>query len=152
MNEDGLFIWDWNYKKGDIEVVNGLETACLVSLFTDSRLQPSVVYTPIKRGGWIGNIRTAKEPRQLGSTLWSLEHAKVTTYFLTLRKEACNRAFDWMLKDGITTSIYATSNYDNSSISDTINIVSKDGSKYEAVYLWRKTIAFKNSSNINTRG
>ena len=152
MNEDGLFVWDWNEKVGDLNTVDGLETACLVSLFTNARLEESVAQIPMSRSGWIGNIRTAKEPRQLGCKLWSLENARLTTYLLTQRKEACTRAFDWMLKDRIVRNVSAESSYNYDNVSDKVELTSRDGSKYEAVYLWRKTHAFAHSANFNTRG
>lgn len=153
MNEDGLFVWEYDRKKGDISTINGMETACLVSLFTDRRLPESVAPYPMSRSGWIGNIRTAKEPRQLGSELWALENARLTTYLLAQRKEACTRAFDWMLIDRAARSVSATSRYNSDGVvSDGIEITARDGVKYSAVYLWEKTNDFAHSANINTRG
>ena len=147
MTDDNLFIWDFDPKKGDLKTVDGMETALLVSLFTDARLDESQVPPPLARGGWVGNIRTAKEPRDLGGKLWALENARLTTYTLAQRKEQCTRCMDWLLKDGLIRNAAAVSSYNNDTIADNIQITARDGAKYEAVYLWRKTNAFTHAAN-----
>ena len=42
MTDDNLFVWDFDPKKGDLKTVDGMETALLVSLFTDARLVVSI--------------------------------------------------------------------------------------------------------------
>lgn len=152
MNGDGLFVWDFDKTKGDVNVIIGFETACLVSLFTNQRLNESEISNPIARSGWVGNIRTAGEPRELGSKCWILENQKLTTYLLTKRKETATRAFDWMVKDQIVRNVTASISSLGQAVSDTIYLTGRDGVKYEYIYTWKETYAFTNSASFNARG
>jgi len=152
MNQNGLFVWDFDEKKGDLNVIDGFETACLATIFTNSRLDESQVSPPIGRSGWVGNIQNAVEPRELGGKAWSLENQKVTTYLLTQLKEAVSRAFDWMLKDKIARNINVSCSFVYDRIDVVVRITARDGAAYETILTWKNTNAFTNSINQNTRG
>lgn len=152
MDSNGLFVWDFDKKKGDLNVASGFETACLASIFTNSRLDESDVSPPLGRSGWIGNIMTAVEPRELGCTGWSLENQRITTYFLARLKEAITKGFEWIVKDKIARDYNVSCSYNYDQVRVIISIVARDGAKYETIQLWKATDAFTKSVNLNTRG
>jgi phage gp46-like protein len=143
MNADGLFTL--SLVNGDFEVIDGMETAVLVSLYTDARLDESEVKTPLMRSGWIGNIMT--QGRQLGGKLWKFENSPVTTSYLANAKEATQRSFDWMINDKVARSITAAISAQKATngmtnISHQVGIVARDGVKQDYVYLWDRTKPF----------
>lgn len=147
MDENGLYVIARNGT--DIAVVDGLETAMLVSLFTNARMDESVRSNPLQRGGWVGNIQNAKRKRQLGGHCWTLEDERITTYYLAQAKEKSRRAHDWMLTDGMARHIVTSASAKGQSVSIDIKYTGRDGKQYDSIYLWKKTDAFKNSPNLN---
>jgi len=103
----------WTGTSGDVVVVNSdlltddsLETAVLVSLFTDRRA--SVEQLPAgetdQRGYW-GDIVPPVEGDTIGSLLWLLAREKATSETLSRAREYCQEALAWMIDDKIATSV-----------------------------------------------
>ena len=148
MNENGLF--EIAQKGGDFDTVDGLETAILVSLFTNSRRDESDISNPLNRGGWIGNWRTSKRPRELGGLCWTVEHERLTREVLNIARENAQNALAWMIDDGLCRNIEVETEPQNQSkIQYKITITSRDGIKYDYIYLWDKTDAFTHSTTFN---
>jgi phage gp46-like protein len=137
LNSDGLIVLA--IEKKDFAKVDGLETACLVSIMTDSRLDETEVSDPIKRGGWIGSVVSGRE---LGCKLYALEQARISTGLIGKSKEAAARAFDWMITDGVSRNIENSVTIQLTSINHDIKITGRDGVKYDYRYLWQKTRPF----------
>ena len=90
---------------GDIETEDQLDTAILVSLFTDRRAQPSEVVKAQQRRGWIGDLET---PEDLwGSMLWLFEQARLTGAIVAGIGNAAQNAFEWMTRDKVATEVSA---------------------------------------------
>ena len=148
MNENGLF--EIAVKNGDFDTVNGFETAILVSLYTDARRTEADVSDPLTRGGWIGNWRTAKEPRELGGLCWTVEHERLTQNVLNLAREYATRSLEWMVKDGVCRNVEVeTEAHMQEKIKYLITIIARDGIKYDYIYIWSKTNAFTHSATFN---
>lgn len=101
---------DWDVTAGDLVVDPTLETAVLLSLFTDRaaadgyRPPPGEPYD--RRGHWSDTY----EPSPIGSRLWTLNRA-VKTDGTTLLVEArgyCLEALAWLSEDGVAASIDVT--------------------------------------------
>jgi phage gp46-like protein len=92
--------YDLSISDGDLETVNGLETAIIVSLFTYARANVGEIPEAFRRSGWSGNILTKRENFELGSTLWTLvARQEQITYN---RGEAIvKKALRWLISDGI---------------------------------------------------
>ena len=73
--ENGSF--DLVIENGDFKNEEGFDTAIWVSLFTDARASESQVLIPENRRGWLGNLVSDVEERQLGSFLWLVEQRKL---------------------------------------------------------------------------
>ena len=109
---DVALTWNNNLGSGDLCVVGadlladtGLQTAVLVSLFSDRRVReeelPSGVST---RRGWWGD-RLADDNDQIGSKLWLLRREKQTAQVLVRAEGYCREALAWMLSDDVATAL-----------------------------------------------
>lgn len=98
---------DWDVTPGDLATEPGLETAVLLSLFTDRVADPSFVPPPgepFDRRGWWGDTFEASP---IGSRLWQLNRAVKTdgTTLLAEARDYCLEALQWLKDDGVVASI-----------------------------------------------
>jgi len=97
-------IGDWVLAEGDLQTGQDLETACLVSLFTDRLATPDFIPTDgtnDRRGWWADPYNDAP----LGSNLWQLERAKKTRDTLGLAQRYASDALQWLIDDGVAQSV-----------------------------------------------
>jgi phage gp46-like protein len=90
-------IGDVAVRAGDLEAETGLETAVIISLFTDARDQG-------ERGHWAD----ALTGERTGSKLWRLEREKLTPIVARKHEEAAKEALAWMVQDNIAKSVNVT--------------------------------------------
>lgn len=84
-----------------------LETAVILSLFTDRRADPEDALAggePEKRG-WFGDAVPVVEGDRIGSRLWLLARRKQSTETLNLAVEYCREALQWMIDDGVARAV-----------------------------------------------
>ena len=137
-NADGLY--DLNVLNNVLETVDGLETAIIVSLLTDARAPASVVQTPSRRRGWVGNILTASSGRQLGSRLWTFHQARLTDATLNDLAVAAQESLNWMVEDGLAKSVSATVLKDGlRGVTVNVSITTIEGREKQYAVLWRQT-------------
>ena len=89
----------------DLLAEDGLDTAILVSLFTDARvredeLPPGHTW----RRGWWGD-GVDDEPDITGSKLWLLRREKATQQVLVRARGYIREALAWMIRDGVAVSL-----------------------------------------------
>ena len=137
MNADGLITL--SASNGDLDVIDGMESALVTSLFTDARLDESERPDPVGRGGWFGSVL---QGRNVGSKLHSLENARISTAYIGKAKEFATRALDWMVEDGVSRGVVCKVSVAGQSVAHSITIVGRDGVKYDYRYLWVKTRPF----------
>src|SRR5215469_13702660 len=97
-------IGDWLLATGDLQTGQDLETACLVSLFTDKLATPDFVPTDgtsDRRGWWADPYND----QPLGSNLWQLERGKKTRDTLGLARRYVSDALQWLVTDGVAQSV-----------------------------------------------
>jgi phage gp46-like protein len=97
-------IGDWVLASGDVQTGQDLETACLVSLFTDKLATPDFVPTDGTsdlRGWWADPYLD----QPLGSNLWQLDRAKKTRDTLGLARRYASDALQWLVDDGVAKSV-----------------------------------------------
>lgn len=100
---------DWSFLDGDIAQGEGLldlQTAVLVSLFTDRVESPDYIPTDGTndlRGWWADSYNQTP----IGSKLWTLARSKKTssTGPLLQARGYCQEALQWLLDDGIADSV-----------------------------------------------
>lgn len=101
-NTQGL--GDWSLAIGDLQTGQDLETACLVSLFSDVLATPDFVPTDgttDRRGWWA----TPYLDMPLGSNLWQLDRAKKTRDTLGLARTFVLTSLQWLITDGIAAAV-----------------------------------------------
>lgn len=95
---------DWLLAGADLAKATDLETAVIISLFTDGRADPDDVIpdgTGNPRGWWGDTGRT----RRLGSKLWLLDRAKETEETRLRAQDYCEAALAWLVEDGVAASV-----------------------------------------------
>lgn len=105
--------FDLFIENDDFVADNGLETAVVISLFSNRRVTPEQLPDLITdRQGWWGDMIADVEGDQIGSRLWTLERSKRTVETLRLFEDYTREALDWMIEDGIANEISVTAEYD----------------------------------------
>lgn len=97
--------WDSANRRGDwvmngpvLATGNDMDTAILISIFTDRMAQPGDVIpdgTDDPRGWW------ADDDVPIGSRMWLLKRAKQTTQTLQLAYDYLAESLQWMIDDGV---------------------------------------------------
>lgn len=106
--KDGFF--DIEIIMGDISNDDGLESAVLVSLFTDKRvLENEMPEGSTDKRGWWGDIVSEFEQDQIGSKLWLLDRGKADQETRVKAQQYASDALDWMLRDGLAETVTVTS-------------------------------------------
>lgn len=107
----------WGTAAGDVVVTgndllrdDGLDTAVLVSLFTDRRADDSDVlpYDNADRRGWWGD---ALADDRIGSRLWLLGREKERQAVLGLAKSYALEALQWLIDDKVAESVAVTAEF-----------------------------------------
>lgn len=104
-------IWDVDNSRGDWQFIapalvtgNDLQSAVLVSLFTDRQANQDDLI-PDGTGdprGWWGDIG---EGKPIGSRLWLLDRSKQTQEVLNNARDYIVEALQWLVDDGVVASI-----------------------------------------------
>lgn len=97
---DGYFYTDLSMAGAQFEREDGLETAILLSLFTDAREGD-------ERGWWGNRLAVPGVPLgwQRGSLLWTLRREKATAETLRKAKEFIEAALAWLIEDGVASAV-----------------------------------------------
>lgn len=93
---------------GDLETDGGLETAVLLSLFTDRRAEPDdkpPSGDDTDRRGWWADEFAEKTGDLFGSRLWLLDRSTLTSETVLRAEEYVREALAWMLEDRIVASL-----------------------------------------------
>jgi len=90
----------------DLLAESGLQTAIIMSLFTDRRALPDDVIPDggTDRRGWWGEA-------EFGSRLWLLEREKQMPSVLIRAREYSEEALQWLIDDGVAASITVTTEW-----------------------------------------
>ncbi|MGL6223897.1 MAG: phage GP46 family protein [Steroidobacteraceae bacterium] len=98
----------------DLARDDGLESAVLVSLFTDRRATLEQIRAgddPADLRGWWGDYRAAVDGDQIGSHLWLLRREKQTAEVLSRARQYAEQALAWMIEDKVAKSVTVTTEY-----------------------------------------
>jgi len=118
MPDDFKMIWDTDLMEGNLDVLpfggdlthdGGIETAVLMSLFTDRRARDDDKLLDIdfrdKKGWWGDLVSPDVDGDEIGSRLWLLSRSKTTEEALVRAKEYSKEALQWMIDDKVASSI-----------------------------------------------
>jgi phage gp46-like protein len=122
----------------------GLDTAVILSLFTDRRAGPDDVIpggSDDRRGTWIDAFADVAGDKQ-GSRLWLLDRAKLLPETVIRVREYVEEALAWMTRDGVAKTVnvetWIVRNHPVGVIGAQIEIVKPDGqvTRYKFDKLW----------------
>lgn len=107
---DGFFApFDIYVAEDGFKADDGLQTAVIISLFTDRRLPDGVAHPDgaADRKGYWGDLAES-DGYQWGSLLWTLYRQVITDTVITNCRQFCEDALQWMIDDGIAESVTVT--------------------------------------------
>lgn len=88
----------------DLKTDDGLETAIIISLFSDTRVTPAELPEGHKdRRGWWGDVVDLQDP--IGSKLWTLAREKTVNSVVVRGEEYAAEALQWLIDDGVVSNI-----------------------------------------------
>jgi phage gp46-like protein len=123
---------DWAMAESDLQSGNDLETAVLISLFTDRIANEDDVIpdgTNDPRGWW-GDLT-------IGSRLWILDRAKQTQATLNQAKDIVTEALQWLVSDGVAAKFTVFTEWTRPQmLGIQVNIFKQDGSLIVLNYDW----------------
>lgn len=100
-DDEGIFDLAIDDDTRDLVTTDGLESAILVSLFSDRRAAADEVADPMKRRGWIGNLVSEVPGDNHGSGLWLHEQDRLTADRATAVRVEAEQSLDWMIEEGL---------------------------------------------------
>lgn len=107
--DNSLAIGDLSLLNGDLEREEGLETAVLISLYTDARVsEDDNPDDPNDLRGWVGDLLPERND-VIGSKLWLLDRSKATQDNANKAKEYAKQALQWMIDDGVASVVDVSS-------------------------------------------
>ncbi|MGE4528578.1 MAG: phage GP46 family protein [Rhodospirillaceae bacterium] len=142
-DSDGLVI-DWTLSGGSLDTDEGLQTAVVISWFTDARA-PEGVELPegaTDRRGWWGDVVAPSNvptdrPWTTGSLLWLLSREKQTAETARRARDYAADALAWMTSLGVALSVDVTAEWEGvGQLNLTAAITRPDGSVQTFTYLW----------------
>jgi phage gp46-like protein len=134
---------DWLMEPPGLATDRDLETAVILSLFTDASAREDDVIPDLTddRRGWWGNWESP-ETIELGSRLWLLSREKSTEETRRRAEEYAAEALAWLLTDGVAARVDVAAEYSEvgpvppTTLALRVRIVRDDGSVYERRYAW----------------
>jgi len=100
---------DFSVKNGDLESDSSLETAVIISLFTDKRASdddPLLDERNQDRRGWWGDLISPDvQGDEIGSKLWLLDREKTVPGIFEKVKKYINDALQWLIEDGVASNV-----------------------------------------------
>lgn len=95
----------------DLATTEDLDTAILISLFTDKRAPDDAELPDGDRRGWWGDSFPEIEGDEIGSHLWLLERETQTQAVLERARLYAREALTWMLDDGVLQALDVAASY-----------------------------------------
>lgn len=99
-------------ENGDLVADDGLETAVIISLFSDRRItDDQLPLGQISKRGWWGDLFSEVDQDLTGSRFWILQREKRITATLRRFEDYAKEALAWMVEDGVAASVTAVASY-----------------------------------------
>ena len=128
----------YNVKGADLVHDDGLETAVIISLFTDARVSEAELPpgTTDKRGWW-GDLFATVQGDRIGSKLWTLERRILNEETARDMETYAKEALDWLVGDNVAASVEVSASVVKpNSISLSVKIQKPDGTDSLFDFLW----------------
>lgn len=126
---------------GDLALTDAMDTALIVSIFSDARATAAEVQQAGRRRGWIGDVSSDVPERIFGSKLWLLEQSPLTSVTESQARDYVAQSLAWLVEDGAATDVSVDSNVSGGNIDLAIDITAVDGVTSSLFFnLWRRTV------------
>lgn len=106
-DDEGIFDLIIDEDAGDFVTTDGLESAILVSLFSDRRAASDEVPDPRRRRGWIGNLIAEVPGDNAGSGLWLYEQKRLSGDVIAGLRTEAEQALEWMVDQAVANGVSA---------------------------------------------
>ena len=130
--------FDIAIENGDLKKDAGLETAVIISLFTDQRVtakELAELYTD--RGGWWGDAIAEIQGDNIGSKLWlTLQSGKLTNEALDRIENFGRDSLLWMIEDNLCSTVSVSATLINKNIYIKIELPKKNENDILYSFLW----------------
>jgi phage gp46-like protein len=131
----------------DLLTDDGLETAIIISLFTDRLANPgdAIPDGTTDHRGWWGDMPIdvndqGRPPADLiGSRLWLLENGSQVPETLRRAETYAREALAWMIEDGVAGSVTATASFPALGWIDLVIEIEQAGSRRTFSYAWSQS-------------
>lgn len=126
----------------DLARDDGLESAVLVSLFTDRRATVEQIRAgedPTDLRGWWGDYQPTVEGDRTGSLLWLLRREKQTPETLERARKYATEALAWMIEDRVASRVELTTEYVRDGVMGILAVITRpsgDLVRYRYDYEW----------------
>lgn len=125
---------DWQADSGALTTGNDLQTAIIISLFTDRLARRDDTYDGSDRRGWWGD---SDSDNQMGSRLWLIRREKLTTRVAIKAEEYAKEALSWLKNDGVVSEILIAAQIVlPNRLNLTIRYLPPDGDWQECAFFW----------------
>lgn len=101
--------FDLALTENDLQRDDSLQTAVLISLFSDRRARPddALPGNDSDRRGWWGDTWPVVPGDQIGSRLWLLSREKDLQEVQRLARDYAREALAWLIEDGLAVAVEA---------------------------------------------
>ncbi len=126
---------------GDLVSDPSFDTDIQYSLFTDGRADESQITQPENRRGWFGDVFSTLDGYQIGSLLWLLAQARLTSDTLSQSASFARNSLQWIIDKGYATRIDASAiTENNTGIKLQIDLYVENNLVKSFVYrIWRQS-------------
>ena len=127
-------------ENGDLKADNGLQTAALISVFSDKRLKfEELPVGESDRKGWWADLISEPVGDEIGSRLWTLARkpGKLINIAIVEMEAILKEAFTWMLLDGVAASVNVTAEIISPrEVKGGANIIKPNGDNIPFKFIW----------------
>ncbi len=148
---DARLVWDPITGTADLAMVgpaldtsNDLETAVIISLFTDAQADPGdVVYDADPRGWWADTYSALEDPAlptlpndRIGSKIWQIFVRPRNQDTLNWLRDQVTQALAWMLTDSVASAIDVVPQFTSSGGVGVVITITATGTPTVYSYAW----------------
>ena len=126
-------------ENGDLKADNGLETAALITLFSDRFVELENLPTNVTdQQGWWADLISTPLNDLIGSNLWlSDASGKITDELINHIDDGLKEAFNWMIEDGVADTIETeVSRVGTYQLYFSVNIYRPNGDNIPLKFIW----------------
>lgn len=136
-------VFDLSLLETDLTTDEGLQTAVIVSLFTDRRANDddALPGNDTDKRGWWADAWPEIDRDRIGSRLWLLWREKQTPATASRAREYAQEALEWLTEDGIASSVTVSAEWLRMGWLELVIVIQRpsgDAVEYRFSYVWKE--------------